>query len=102
MRWNDVIDLIKITKDKDSSGFATETESDPKTVYANSLPVRSNEFYQADRAGYRIEKAFEIHRFEYEGETKVIHNNQEYEVIRTYENGEKVELYCERRDDDHG
>lgn len=100
-RWSDVISLTGITEGTDADGFPADVEVTRVNIFANKLPVRSTEFYQASQAGYKIEARFKIRLIDYQGEEKLIYEGIPYTIERTYETGEFVELSCERRDDSH-
>lgn len=101
-RWSDVIKLVSIGEGKDKDGFPADVEVVSEDVFANKLPVRSSEFYQASQAGYLIAATFEIRSIEYQGEESLIFEEDPYRIVRTYDKGEFVELSCEKRDVEHG
>lgn len=100
-RWSDVISLTGITEGTDLDGFPADVEVTRENIFANKLPVRSTEFYQASQTGYKIEARFKIRLIDYQGEEKLSYEGIPYTIERTYETGEFVELSCERRDDSH-
>lgn len=102
MRWGDVIDLIDMTPGYDSDGFPADVESVRDNIFANQMSVRSAEFYQAAQAGYTVSKVFEVRHADYNDETYLRHNGIRYEILRTYEKGENIELVCLAKEDDHG
>lgn len=95
MRHNQVIYLIDITITKDEIGQEIENKTERK-VFANEFSVSNNEFYNAQVSGLKPEKKFEIYSFEYQNETKLKHDNKEYNIIRTEKKGEKIRITCER------
>lgn len=92
MMWRDVIEL----------GLVTETlqHGEPiesvtyREVFANKMSVRSKEFYEARAIDLKPELMFEIRSSEYDGETKLKYDSKDYEIIRTYDKGEFIELIC--------
>lgn len=67
------------------------------TILCGLKSIGRNEFYSAAQIGLKPSLIFTIHTFEYSGETKVLYENQEYKVIKTYSIGnEEIELTCER------
>lgn len=65
-------------------------------IYANAKSVRSSDFYQAGKLGFRPRVIFVAHKFEYAGQDTLEYNNQYYNIFRTYElKNEKIELHCE-------
>lgn len=101
-RWSDVIKLVSVTEGVDEDGFPLNTELISSDIFANKLPVRSSEFYQASQAGYVISLVFRIRSIDYNGEESLVYEDETYRVVRTYDKGEFIELSCEKRDDDHG
>ncbi len=95
MRYNEIIDLLTVTYTTDPLGNQIETET-PRTIFANEFGVSSSEFYDAAAQGLKAEKQFEIYSFEYQNETKLTHEGEEYRIIRTQKNGEKMRLTCEK------
>ncbi|GKV69852.1 hypothetical protein NCCP2716_23500 [Sporosarcina sp. NCCP-2716] len=68
-----------------------------RTVLCKKESVGRNEFYSAAAADLRPELTLIIHQYEYEDESKVEFEGQQYSVIRTYKTGiEEIELTCER------
>jgi len=95
MRHNQIIKLITVTVTEDSIGnqVALTTE---RTVYANEFYVNQSEFYNASVAGLKPEKQFELYSYEYQGEPKLKHDTDTYNIIRTEKRGDKIRLTCER------
>lgn len=101
-RWSEVISLTGITEGVDADGFPANVEVTRENIFANKLPVRSSEFYQASQAGYTVSALFKIRSVEYEGEESLIHEGNIYRIIRTFDKGEYVELSCEKQGVNHG
>jgi SPP1 family predicted phage head-tail adaptor len=96
MRWSDIIKLVDVSYSENSLGDITETKTE-RQVYANKSSVKRSEFYQAAATGLKPETVFEIRLIDYEGETKLTYEGDEYNVIRTYsKDGEIIELICNR------
>jgi len=95
LRHNQIIKLITVTVTEDSIGnqVALTTE---RTVYANEFYVNQSEFYNASVAGLKPEKQFELYSYEYQGEPKLKHDTDTYNIIRTEKRGDKIRLTCER------
>ncbi|RUS47562.1 phage head closure protein [Cohnella sp. AR92] len=97
MMWRDVISLIPTLEGRDSYGDETETDGDPREVFANKKSVRQSEFYQALAAGLKPEIVFEVREQEYQDEKKARYGETDYHIIRTFSrNGEILELVCSR------
>lgn len=54
------------------------------------------------QAGFTVDKVFEVRLVEYGGQRFLDHEDERYEILRTYEKGETIELVCLRRDANHG
>lgn len=95
------IQLIGLVNGIDDDGFPITEEIPKEPILANKKSIRSNEYWQSQQSGVKLQVTFEVHSFEYNGEEKLLHEGKEYEIIRTYEKGNLVELICGRRADDH-
>lgn len=103
MRWSDVIDLVGVTVGKDADGFPTDpVENIRSGIFANKMSAGSGEFYRAAQAGFTVNKVFEVRKIEYEDEKYLDYEGERYEILRTFEKGENIELICLDRGDDHG
>lgn len=79
--WSDELTLISTNG---GDGWQNQKESGRRSVYANEISIGFSEFFQADQAGYRTAKKFEIHRAEYNGEPLAEHEGRRYKILRTY------------------
>jgi SPP1 family predicted phage head-tail adaptor len=96
MLWNDVIKLITVVCSTNSLGDNTETKTE-RQVFADKKDVTRSEFYQAMANGLKPAAVFEMSAIDYEGEKKLSHEGEEYNIIRTFsKDGEKLELICDR------
>lgn len=95
------VQLVGLYEGLDDDGFEVIEERPKSPILANRLSVRSSEYWQAKQSGIRLAYTFEIHAIEYEGEEKLIYEDEEYHIERTYEKGDYVELICIRRADEH-
>lgn len=90
MNWNNKIELGKVTE--------TVTHGEPiqsvtyTEVFANKRAVRQSEFYAAANVGLKPELMFEINSHEFDGHSKVKYDSVVYEILRTYDKGEVMEL----------
>lgn len=72
---------------------ATETGRD---VFAEIRSVGYNEFYAAKSAGIEPSIVFVLQDYmEYDGEKIVLFDSKRFRVVRTYTNGQTIELTCE-------
>lgn len=96
MTYDNELILINQTYTQNELGDNISSETE-KNVLCAIKSVTRNEFYNAAKVGIKPEIVFVLHKYEYVGERKVIFNNEEYKVIRTYSTGlEEVELTCEK------
>ena len=67
-----------------------------REVMAERSDVYRNEFYQADRSGYRAEVTYSVARMEYHGEKVVRELDKYFVVIRTAGNADSdyITLVC--------
>ena len=90
--WGDEVELIAITHSSDPDVLVTETA---RALLANKKDATRNEFYQGYANGLIVTAVFEIHSFEYQGESKLRHEGKEYVIFRTYsKETEYIELVC--------
>jgi hypothetical protein len=95
MRFNQVIELVSVDFLVDELGNQREVKTS-RQIYANEWGISSSEFYSAATQGLKPEKRFEIHSFEYGGESKLSHEGVEYRIIRSEKIGEKIRISCEK------
>lgn len=100
--YNSVINLISETKKVDKYGDISTVRKN-RTVFAELKSIGQSEFYQAQAVGLRPEIKFVIADYlDYQGESKLSYQRmgeeeeQEYTVIRTYRNGNTLEIVCRR------
>jgi len=70
------------------------------TVFADKKSVRQSEFYAAANVGLRPELMFIVHAHEYDGHEMLRYPTsagREYDIIRTYEKDDLVEMVCSAR-----
>ncbi len=90
MNWRDVIELGS-TSETIVLGEVHKTIT-WTTIYANRASIRSREFYESRLVGLKPELMFVIRSIDYDNQVKLKYSNKEYEVIRTYDKGEFIEL----------
>lgn len=94
-RWSSVIKLLTIKQVTNDNGYPIDKEIVINEIYANEKSVRSTEFYQAAMAGKAVQKMFEVYTQEFiEEATHIETGNKRYEIIRTYINGDRMEVVC--------
>ena len=88
---NEVITLIKRTYDGD---ILKEIRRD---VFARLDNIGMREFYAANAADFHPEAKFILADYlEYDGEKLLEHNGEYFRVLRTYRDGQELELTVER------
>lgn len=89
--WSDIIYLLEEveTFDKLNRPHYSFIE---KKVYANKISVKRSEFYQAQAAGFKPEKSFEIRTIEFDEDkhTHAKYNNRTYKILRSYEKDSEI------------
>lgn len=87
-------DIIYLVADSPAvrGAFAGVTKTE-RMVYCNVRSVGMSEMYAAQSHGLKPEYVFDLLDYaEYEGEKSVKYNGEYYNVLRTYINGEKIEI----------
>ncbi len=88
----DVVTLIKQTRGVDDYGDPVITES-ARDVFARLGSIGQKEFYQAHAVGLQPEIKFVLADYlDYEGEDLVQYEGQRYRVLRTFRNGQELEI----------
>lgn len=91
---NDVLLLIKTEQITDDYGDPVITESS-RQVFCRVASIGTKEFYQASATGLKPEIKFILADYlEYQGEKLVQYGGETYHVLRTYRNGQEMELTC--------
>ncbi len=91
---HDVIKLICTTQIIDAYGDPVIKET-ARQVFCRMASVGAKEFYQAAAIGLQPEIKFVLADYlDYEGEELVEHNGCTYHVLRTYRDGQALELTC--------
>ena len=94
--FSEVIDLVSFNTIIDDNGFEVNTEI-KKEVFADKKSIRSSEFYEAQKLGYKLSVMFVIKPYEYNGQEYIYYENQKYKVERTYEKDtENLEIICSK------
>lgn len=78
----------------DADGFPVKIDKDRKTIFADKKSIRSNEFYLASQSGYKLDLMFDVLALEYQSQKYLDYESKRYEIVRTYEKGDKIELVC--------
>lgn len=97
---NNLIVLVKNEVTKDKIGQRIKGPTIRTHVYADRRSISQSEFMDAGLNDLKPEVRFDVFTFEYNGELTVEEGDKVYSVYRTYEAGDKTELYCEARKGD--
>lgn len=100
--YNEVITLVAEAKVPDEYGDLQITET-TRDIFATLKSISQSEFYQAQAAGLKPEAKFVIADYlDYDNEKVVRYvpyggaEAEEYRVLRTYRDGNTLELVCKR------
>lgn len=100
--FNNVIKLVKEVKSVDGYGDTTTTQHE-KVIFAELKSIGQSEFYQAQAVGLRPEIKFIIADWLDYNDEKIVRykafndaEEQEYTVLRTYRDGNTLEIICKR------
>ena len=89
--------LITEAMTKDCTG-QTKTTKSYTDIIGKVFSVYQKEFYQAEQVGLRPEGVIETSAFDYNGERKILIDEQEFTIYRTFAKGtDRVELYYGER-----
>lgn len=89
--------LVVETQSKDALG-QTKTTKSYKPVLGNLRSLYGREFYQAEQFGVRPEGCIETCAFDYNGERKILIDEKEFTIYRTFTRGtDRIELYYGER-----
>lgn len=88
--------LLTAVKHQDELGQFVE-EVSRREVFGNLSSVTSSEFFAGGQNGYKPEFRIIMFAYDYFGEENLVFNGETYSIYRKYLNGDKIELYCEKR-----
>lgn len=82
--------------EKNDNGYETECEYQNKVI-AERMSVKRTEFYEAHKAGLKPTVIYRMHPLDFPaGATIAVEHGVRYEIIRTYETADAMELTCAR------
>ena len=94
MRMNEVLTLITETQTTDDCGDPVILQT-VRQVFCRVVSVGAKEFYQAAATGLKPEIKFVLADYlDYKGEKIVRYEGGVFHVLRTYRNGQELELTC--------
>lgn len=87
--------FVKPEYTTDNNGNQVQEDIPLRMAFCAELPISSNEFYKAGKAGIKPECLLLINTEEYCGEKSVVYNEISYSIYRTYPRSDGyMELYC--------
>ena len=89
--WCDILYLLEEIETFDKLNCPHRSYKETK-VYANKISVKRTEFYQAQAAGFKPEKCFEVRTVEFNEDTHthVKYNDVVYKILRSYEKDSEI------------
>ncbi len=93
---NDIAFLIKLAFSQDEIGNDIESVS-RKKVFCQITSASQSEFFKAAQIGFKAEKRIKMWKSEYDGEQIVEIDGKQFNVYRTFENYDYIELYLQTR-----
>lgn len=89
--WCDILYLLEEIETFDKLNRPHRSYNETK-VYANKISVKRTEFYQAQAAGFKPEKCFEVRTVEFNEDihTHVKYNDVVYKILRSYEKDSEI------------
>ena len=89
---NEVIKLVSYTETVDSYGRPIRTETEAER-FAEVRSIGQSEFYQAAASGLKPTIKFVLADFwDYDNQKEIIFDDVRYNVLRTYRDGNKLEI----------
>ena len=99
---SEVLTLIQQTQGPDDYGDLVVQET-TREVFGRLGSISQAEFYQAHAVGLKPELKFILADYlDYENETEVEYLGQRYRVLRTFRNGQELELTLYQEVNPHG
>jgi len=94
---DDVITLYREVRTQDEYGRWMEGTPVRREVYARVLSISRQEFFDAGQNGLKPAYRFDVFAGDYQGEAVVEYHGATYSIYRTYEAGDYMEMYAERK-----
>lgn len=96
MMYNEVIKLVgyTITQDELLQEIKTEYE---RELFCEKKSVGRYEFFIAGQQGTKPQYVFIVRLADYNNEDTLIYNGVKYAIYRSYDKGEFIELYTQRK-----
>lgn len=90
--FDNIIQLVRDVEYTMDDEFNEVSIEDKIEVFCNIKSVNRIDFYNAGNVGLKPSLIITMHYFEYNGEKHVIFDGNRFEVLKTYMNGDLIEL----------
>ncbi len=99
MEYNEIIYLVNLVKEEDEIGNIVSSSETKTKCYAKKQSVKTTEFYNASQIGLLPNCEFVLKRLNYNDEEELEWNNKRYQIIRTIDPKNKLDivLVCTRK-----
>lgn len=94
--YNEVIKLVGYTIEKDEMLQEIKTEY-KRELFCERKSVGRYEFFIAGQQGTKPEYVFVVRLADYQNEDTLIYKGNKYSIYRSYDKGEFIELYTQRK-----
>ena len=91
------ITLCRRSTQQDSIGQAIDDSFEMRTIQCEVSSVGRSEWITAQQGGYQSEIMVIVFSASYNGESVAQYNGKTYEVYRTFQTGDRTELYLGTR-----
>ena len=86
--WSDVITFLAYEKQEDEAGFERPVPPSRREVFCTFINgVSRAEYYEGAKAGVRVSASVEVWEDDYEGERRLSHEGNVYDIGRAYPTG---------------
>ncbi|MFJ3389547.1 phage head closure protein [Lysinibacillus sp. NPDC086135] len=96
MMYNEVVKLVGYTIEKDEMLQEVKVET-KRELFCEKKSVGRYEFYIAGQQGTKPEYVFVVRLADYKNEDTLIYKGNKYSIYRSYDKGEFIELYTQRK-----
>jgi hypothetical protein len=92
--FRDIAYLLKMGKIKED-GVQYEGVIDRQMVFVDSKSIGMQEFYLSSQSGFSLELQLVVRTIDYQNQKYIEFDNNQYQIIRTYNKGDLTELKCQ-------
>lgn len=87
------VTLCNVVGGRDAINQATETVTVSQTIQCTVDSIQRSEWIVARQGGYNAEVVAKVFAASYNGEPKARYNGKTFDIYRTYQDGDTMELY---------